>query len=117
MEHEPVEIIYKSGGPWNNTEFNFYYHYIVVAGPTKDTFNILTTSEVYYTRADNIRYFSTTMMKIVENLHTKDSSANINDLKLRDIKKVVVNGDDVLDDNYLQYQTAIGELVTMTKTK
>jgi hypothetical protein len=116
-EDEPIEIIYKSGGPWNNTEFNFYYHCIGVAGRARDTFNILTTSEVYYTRADNIRYFSTTMMKIVENLHSKDSSANINDIKLRDIKKVVVNDDDVLDNRYLQYPTAIGELVTMIKTR
>jgi len=116
-ENEPVEIIYSSGGPSMNNNFDFYYHYIGVAGSMRDTFNILTTVKVYVTPNDNNRYFSTTMLKIFENLHSLDSNSNINDLKLRDIKKVTIDDDDALSENYMRYKTVIGELVTMTDTK
>lgn len=116
-ENEPVEIIYSSGGPSMNKHFDFYYHCIGVAGSMKDTFNILTTAKVYVRQNDNKRYFSTTMIKIIENLHSLDSNSNINDLKLRDVKKVAIDDDDALSENYMHYKTVIGELVTMTDTK
>jgi hypothetical protein len=116
-EDEQVEIIYSSGGPSMNNNFDFYYHSIGIVGSTRDTFNILTTAKVYVTSNNNKRYFSTTMLKIIENLHSLDSNANINDLKLRDVKKVAIDEDDALSENYMHYKTVIGELVTMTDAK
>jgi hypothetical protein len=116
-EDEQVEIIYTSGGPSMNNNFDFYYHSIGIVSSTRDTFNILTTAKVYVTSNNNKRYFSTTMLKIIENLHSLDSNANINDLKLRDVKKVAIDEDDALSENYMHYKTVIGELVTMTDTK
>lgn len=116
-ENEPVEVIYRSAGPEFNNDLDFYYHCIGVSGSTKDTFNILTTAKVYVFPENSRFYFSKTMLKIVENMQSLDSSSNINDLKLKDIQKVAIDGDDLLGKSYMRYKTVIGELVTIPGEK
>ena len=116
-EGDPIYVIYKSGGPAINKDFEFYYHYVGVSGTSGDTLNILTTSLVYISRSNNKKYYSSTMLKVIENLNSVDSNANIKDLQLRDINKVVIYVDDANNQNYMRYKTVIGELVTIIDTK
>ena len=115
-ELDSVEVIHSSAGPEYNPGLNFYYHALVVANAGRDTFNILSTAKVIVKGGDRKRYYSLTMMKILENHPIAPLATNIQDLEQKHIQTVVLDMDKGHGESYLRYKTVLGELVTSAKS-
>ena len=115
-ELDSVEVIHSSAGPEYNPGLNFYYHALVVANAGRDTFNILSTSKVIVNSGNRKRYYSLTMLKILENHPIAPLATNIQDLEQKHIQTVVLGMDKELGESYLRYKTVLGELVISAKS-
>lgn len=109
---EHVKIIYCSGAPDENLNFDYYVHMIGVSQETNDTVNILTLSTYMVERGDLDYYFepeNSDVVKIMQNLEKLTQGTNIADLSTKNIAKVVSNKT-TADQAINKYPTALGIL-------
>ncbi len=88
----------------------------MVANAGRDTFNIISTSKVIVNSGNRKRYYSLTMLKILENHPIAPLATNIQDLEQKHIQTVVLGMDKELGESYLRYKTVLGELVISAKS-
>jgi hypothetical protein len=91
---EQVRIIYFTGGPDNAPKVDYYYHYVVVTMQTNDTVNVLSSWRVPVGTEEDPRYFikeGTDVSLVMENLDQLVKGGNVNDLKPRQLDKVISN--------------------------
>ncbi|MFT5819386.1 MAG: hypothetical protein ACI8ZM_000609 [Crocinitomix sp.] len=110
---ELVEVIYSSEAPDANADVSYYLHLIVVGPLSKDTFNLLSTSDPSVTNSDRMRYYianDSDANLILQNLEKLERISSVKDLSPKEIKKVVVNNSTSWKSEN-SYPTLIGGLV------
>ncbi len=121
-DNEMVEIMYCSGEPGNNTELNYYLHYIVISQVTGDTVNVLSTMLTDGISAEN-RIFSfcdenSMMTKALQNIDVmarqSNRSIHPDELTTKRLDRVVINSK-LTWSGKNNYPTVIGVLATQTK--